>query len=226
MTMHRKKNKKEPMRMATAFRRILRGFLREERGVAYLEFALCLPFLLLLFGGSIDVTRMVLLHQKVDKAVFTVGDLATQLELQSGLCNTIRNWQNTVVKDMVKPFSWDAGGFQFVMSSVIGARPNGQPNGAVQDLIEWRYNTGVPSIIGSYSQPYTQIATLPPSIQGLAQNERVIVTEMSYQFRPMLPLLSGLETTQFRKVSYFRSRITTGTTGKASGPLSQLGTCS
>lgn len=200
----------------------LKRLFGEQRGVAYLEFALALPFLLLLFAGSIDVTRMVLLHQKVDKAVFTVGDLATQIRRETGVCNTIRNWEYTVVRDMVKPFSWERGNFQFILSSVIGARRNGSgPNSPVRDLIEWRYNANAPgSVIGPYSNPYRQEATMPPRIRNLGQSERVIVTEMSYNFYPLLDNIYSFRTTRFRKASYFRSRLVDRNTSKNSGNLS------
>lgn len=202
----------------------LKRLFGEQRGVAYLEFALALPFLLLLFAGSIDVTRMVLLHQKVDKAVFTVGDLATQIRRETGVCNTIRNWEYTVVRDMVKPFSWERGNFQFILSSVIGASQNNNCNNSlsgVRDLIEWRYNANASgSVIGNYSRPYCQRATMPPRISGLGQSERVIVTEMSYNFYPLLDNIYSFRTTRFRKASYFRSRLVDRSTSKNSGNLS------
>lgn len=205
-----------------SLRRYIEGIKlwKDERGLAYLEFALCLPFLLLFFAGSVDVTRMVLLHQKVDRAVFTVGDLATQLDNESGVCNTVRTWETSVVQDILRPFDYSSGNYRFVMSAVIGSPPRGNPNGAVRDRIEWRYNTQHASSIGSFSAPYQQIATLPASIRGLRANERIIVTEMVYRFTPILPMLSGLEQHNFRKISYFRSRITTGTEGQNSGVLS------
>lgn len=207
--------------MHKTFGHFMQRLWREESGVAYIEFALSLPFLLLLFAGSIDVTRLVLLHQKVDKAVFTVGDLATQLDAESGVCAIVAQWETDVVRDMVRPFDWSAGDFSFVMSSVLGAQRNGAPPGApVEDLIEWRYNVHVTSAIGPYSSPYTNVANLPESIAGLATNERVIVTEMGYRFVPIFPVLSSLSDTNFRKVSYFRSRISTGKEGKGSGVLS------
>lgn len=202
----------------------VRRLLGEQRGVAYLEFALALPFLILLFAGSIDITRMVLLHQKVDKAVFTVGDLATQLRRENNVCNVVRRWDREIIRDMIKPFSWRGGNFQFIMSSVIGARRNGSgPNSPVRDYIEWRYdepNPNASSIIGNYINPYRQEATLPPRIAGLGQSERVIVTEMSYSFTPILDNLYRFSTTRFQKASYFRSRLVDRNTSKNSGNLS------
>lgn len=198
-----------------AMKRALWGKIRklgdDVCGVAYLEFALALPFLLLLFAGSVDLTRMVLLHQKVDKAVFTVGDLATQLQAQTGVCATIGQWEETVVRDMLQPFQYDRSNYKFIVSSVIGRHPNDNPNGPVRDRIEWRFNpqNGGYSVIGPYSAPYAQQANLPSQIRGLRTDERVIVTEMRYRFTPLIPQLSNLVPHDFQKASYFRSRVST-----------------
>jgi hypothetical protein len=184
-----------------------------------LEFALALPFMLLLFAGTVDVTRMVLLHQKIDKAVFTVGDLATQLNADSGVCATISQWENTVVRDIMLPFQFTGANYTFIVSAVLGTSAGWDPNGGARDMIEWRYGGGT-SAIGSFSAPYAQMATLPPTISGLDRNERIIVTEMTYQFTPLLPVLSNLSQQNFKKVSYFRSRVTTGREGQGTGVLS------
>lgn len=200
----------------------IRKFAKDIRGVAYLEFALALPFLLALFAGSVDVTRMVLLHQKVDKAVFMVGDLATQLHAESGVCNTVKGWEENVVKDMLQPFTYDSTKFTFIMSSVLGTYPNNNPRAPAKDMIEWRYNikNGNLSVIGNFSRPYMQEANLPKEIEGLAASERVIVTEMQYTFSPLIPYWSNLVTNKFHKASFFRSRVTTGREGRNSGVLS------
>lgn len=206
--------------------RLLKQWLNEQKGVAYIEFALCAPILLLLLGGAIDVTRMVLLHQKVEKAVFTVGDLVTRLQTETDVCTNIKNLETSVVRDMIKPFNWEEESFQFVMTSVIGARQGGDPGNAVEDLMEWRYNQKVTSLIGPFSGAYVSPATLPKTLKGLDTNERLIVTEMVYTFRPILPLLSGLETGSFHKISYLPVRFVSGNIKAKSGALSRMdGTC-
>lgn len=198
-------------------KRFLANIIKNNRGVAYMEFALSLPFMLLLFGGAIDVTRMVLLHQKLDKAVFTVGDLATQLQ-QNNACSSIRNWEDTVVKDMLLPFPFRSSGYWFMVTAVIGN------NAGTRDLMEWRYNLqyNSRSVLGSFTGPYNNNvrSSLPAGIRGLQANERIIVTEMGYNFRPLFPLLSRVGAHDFRKASYFRSRTTTGTESMNSGYLS------
>ena len=53
--------------MKRALARLL-GFHHRQDGVAYLEFAVALPFLLALFLGSVELTRYIIIVQKVEKS--------------------------------------------------------------------------------------------------------------------------------------------------------------
>ncbi len=53
-------------------------FLRHERGVALIEFVLVFPlFFLLLFGG-VEVARLILIQQKLEKSGYVLADIVTQ----------------------------------------------------------------------------------------------------------------------------------------------------
>lgn len=58
----------------------MRSFRKSEQGVALVEFALVLPFLLLLFLGGFEFTRYVQIHQKLDKANNQMASLVAKLE--------------------------------------------------------------------------------------------------------------------------------------------------
>lgn len=53
-------------------------FLRDTRGVAAIEMAFIMPFLLFLYFGLIDLTAMISLNRKVTYAASAVADLVTQ----------------------------------------------------------------------------------------------------------------------------------------------------
>ena len=57
--------------------RLLRG-ARDERGVAAVEFAMLLPFMLTLYIGAVEVSNMVAADRKVTLVSRTVADLAAQ----------------------------------------------------------------------------------------------------------------------------------------------------
>lgn len=59
------------IRKATLFR-------HDSRGVAAIEMAFILPFLVILFFGLIDLTQLISLNRKVTYAASVVGDLVTQ----------------------------------------------------------------------------------------------------------------------------------------------------
>lgn len=53
-------------------------FIRNSRGVAAIEMAFIMPFLLFLYFGLIDLTAMISLNRKVTYAASAVADLVTQ----------------------------------------------------------------------------------------------------------------------------------------------------
>lgn len=53
-------------------------FVRSCRGVALIEFAIVFPFLFLLLFGGIEVTRLILIQQKLEKAGYVLADITTQ----------------------------------------------------------------------------------------------------------------------------------------------------
>lgn len=193
---------------------ILRRLREDKQGVAYLEFILALPILLLLFVGAVDLTRMVLIHQKVDRATFTVADLLTQLQVQEeNVCPTLNRINTEVIGDVIKPFSYEPSEYGLIVSSVImryiGAF-------SVGPRIEWRATAG-----SNYSFGDSQVggggvgapATIPSALT-MERRERLIVTEMWYKFKPMLPWsfevagtpVEGVNAHTLNKFIYMRGR--------------------
>ncbi len=60
--------------------RKLASFRRDTRGVAAIEMAFIMPFMLVLFFGLIDLTQVISLNRKVTYAASVVADLVTQNE--------------------------------------------------------------------------------------------------------------------------------------------------
>lgn len=58
--------------------RSLCKFLRDARGIAAIEMAFIMPFLLLLYFGLVDLTAMISLNRKITYAASVVADLVTQ----------------------------------------------------------------------------------------------------------------------------------------------------
>src|SRR5262245_8939360 len=58
----------------------LTGFWRDCRGAIAVEFAVVAPVLVALMVGTFEVTRYVLLHQKLDRMAVAASDLVSQGE--------------------------------------------------------------------------------------------------------------------------------------------------
>ncbi|WP_186400224.1 TadE/TadG family type IV pilus assembly protein [Stappia sp. P2PMeth1] len=79
----RKRNERRdgPYRIVrTMAARLASGLLRDRRGVAAVEFALVLPFMLVLFLGVTELNSALTLDRKVSQAASSVADLVAQAD--------------------------------------------------------------------------------------------------------------------------------------------------
>ncbi len=83
-------------------------FLRNESGMAYLEFAICLPFILALLMGSVEVTRYILITQKVEKTAVTISDVVSQ-----GSFISRADLDNIILASgqVMQPYTFSTGGY-------------------------------------------------------------------------------------------------------------------
>jgi Flp pilus assembly protein TadG len=58
--------------------RMLGKFARETRGVAAIEFALIVPFVILVYLGMFDITSLITVNRKVTYSTSVIADLVTQ----------------------------------------------------------------------------------------------------------------------------------------------------
>ncbi len=58
----------------------LRGFVRDQRGLAAVEFALIAPAMILLYCGLVEVCQAIMAERKTDYVAAAMGDLVTQTD--------------------------------------------------------------------------------------------------------------------------------------------------
>ncbi len=147
---------------------------RKESGVAAVEFALMLPILLVLLLGSLDITRLMLYQQKVDRISFSVTDLVTQAQSVSvAKMNDIA----LAAAQIMQPFPFGVEGV-IIVSSIYK-----DPNQSFP-TIRWQYTGGGTLGRGSQIGNVNGTPTLP---NGLTLNDKdnVIITETYYRFTPV-----------------------------------------
>jgi len=173
---------------------MMRLLKRDEEGVAYLEFAVSLPFLMALFMGSVEVTRYILIAQKVEKSSVTISDVVAQ---SSTIGTAQLDLLISAVGEVMKPYSFGSNGYVIITSVT--------KTGTSAPVVNWQYTGGgtwvKPSLIGTTGG----VATLP---NGLTLNDKdtVIVSEVYYNYTPMTvnQIISGR---QLYKVAIFKPRL-------------------
>lgn len=177
----------------------LRRFTTGREGLAYLEFAVTAPFLIALLLGAIEVTRYILITQKVEKVAVTIADVVAQGSTVSGAqLNTIL----AAAGQVMLPYAFGAQGYVIITSvKQAGAYSVSNP-----PRVNWQYAGG-----GSWTQssqvgsPGTS-ATLPGGMT-LFDKDNVIVTEIFYHFRPLLSAGGVIDATPLYKVGVFKPRL-------------------
>lgn len=157
---------------AGRLRAAVKRFGRSRRGALLPEFALAMPILVLLSLGGLEVSRYVLLHQKLDRVAATLGDLTAQAETL-----TVQEMDNLfeAVGYVIRPFEMGANGT--VIVTAISASGGGAPE------VSWQRSGG-----GSY--PATSafgaaggVATLPTGFV-VRDGESLVVAEVFYSYTP------------------------------------------
>jgi len=118
--------------------RSLKSLWRHDHGVAVVEFGLMLPVLMTLFYASFEITRYILIVQKVEKLAHSVADVTAQSQVV-----TIASLDQVMsaASDIMSPFSLGTNGKVFVTSLYRAA-------GVANATVNWRYEGGgaLPSV--------------------------------------------------------------------------------
>lgn len=167
---------------------------QREDGVAYLEFALILPVLMMLFLGGQELTRYVQASQKVDKLTHTVVDLIAQAPtISTGDMNTIMQ----AAPHIMAPFNFAQNGV--IIVSCIGY--DSQDN----LVVKWQHRGGGTLARNSHIGTAGQNATLPAGFV-VEDRDNVIVAETYYRFKPIINE-EYVSPTDFYRTAYYLPRL-------------------
>lgn len=191
------------------------SFARNHRGVAMVEFAMILPLLMLLAGGSFEVARYALMTQKLDRIAATLSDLIARSDVEDITEAEISNIVDSALY-MAQPFDISSGSM-VVLTSVQGR------TGQAPEILSQRVDgsiSGVSSPIGStVGGDATLPAAFPDAGSGetLADGETLIIAEVYYDYSPYLTGSMGFFGDMLlRARAYFRPRFTDTITFPAS----------
>ncbi len=166
------------------------GMGRDKKGIAAVEFALILPFMMLLYLGTAELTYGLMANRKMTLAARTLSDLvAQQNDTTSATPGRITDAKLTTIftaaNAIMAPFT--ATPLKLAVSS-IGFTPNTATPPVYTARTQWTAisNTGTPrpcsvnlTSVANTSHPSS--TTMPAGLFGAGT---VIVADVSYDFTP------------------------------------------
>ncbi|MEQ8965140.1 MAG: pilus assembly protein [Azospirillaceae bacterium] len=170
-----------------------RRLARDRRGAIIVELAYALPVFTLLVLGCVELSRYVLLHQKLQRTTVTVADLMTRHA----------SWTEDEITDMFFAVSHVATPFDMATRGIVIL--SGLTTDSDGDVIVAWQRSGAGGLaaaseIGSAGQ---QIS--PPDGLVINDGEVVVVAEVKYDFDPLLVPMLDSEEPLYNRV-FFRPR--------------------
>lgn len=154
-------------------------FLGDETGIAAVEFALMIPFLLLAYLGATDITQALAIDRKLSQVSATVSDLVAQEE-EITRAEVEAFFQAGIA--IMRPFEFESTKLQLTIVEVDGSST--EVTGAAQHNWEIEARNG---------DDYT----LSNEMIDLAEGRFLVVATASYDYQPMFAAFSvpamGLE---------------------------------
>jgi len=174
-------------------RKSLKQFLRDRRGTLAVEMAMATPVIFGLLVAGVEVTRYVLLHQKVERTSATMADLVSQAHTlsETGLNNLF-----AAGTQVMAPYKLADGG-RVIVSSIVNATGS-------QATISWQRSYGA-SAGGSAFGTEGGNANLPTDFI-VRSGENVIAVEVHFEYQPMLTT-AAVTTQNVYKIALFRPRF-------------------
>ena len=155
--------------------RRLDSFGEDRRGAVLVELAFAVPVALIIVIGTFDTARLVMLHQKVDRASSAMADLVSQPETFDPDANLTPLY--SAATRLVEPFDLQSNGV-VIISEVVGQND-------ASGLIVWQRSGG-----GGYSGSSNigsegGTANLPDAFTTIREGETLVVAEVFYDYEPL-----------------------------------------
>ncbi len=168
--------------------------MKDEAGLAFLEFALILPVLLLLLLGGIELSRYIQTAQKVDKLTHTIVDLVAQAPTIS--TNDLDQIM-AAAEHIMEPLDFSRTGVMMV--TCVGYDSNGNL------IVKWQYKGGGDLVRSSKIGAVNATPVLPAGFT-VDSRDNVLIAETYYTFTPMVNE-SIVDPIEFYRTAYYLPRM-------------------
>ena len=199
----------------------VRKFSADSDAVAATEFAMVVPFMLLLLVGGVEFSEGMLINVKVSATAHSVGDMVTQ---NTSLSTASMHNILTGATSIIAPYPIAGGQLLVTVSEVSSDNTGKQTLQWSQSYNGSTFGPGRPGLGSSASYP---ALTVPTSLNGTVgnannpnnQNDQIsfIVSEVSYAYTPNLGFaITG--TVNLQDNYWLFPRCSTDSPSNSSGP--------
>ena len=176
----------------------LRKIRRDKRGVAAMELALLLPFLMTLCFGLLEITFLIWATQKAEKLSVTVSDVVAQAQTvaKSDLKSLVGS-----SSQIMEPFPFAKATGRVIITSAY------REVGDDKVKIKWRWDDSGSTLVvtSKIGQNVGDEAKLPAELT-MNEKDNVIIAEVFYDYKPMATGLLFGETLIYRR-AFFKPRL-------------------
>ena len=153
-------------------KRSFKSFLKGQAGLAAVEMAVALPIMVSLLLSGVEITRFVLLNQKLERASTTIADLVAREETISE--NAITDIFE-ITEEVMRPFEINDN-TTVILSSII-------KSGTDDPTVVWQrsYGTSSTAPTGSHYGTTGEVADLPDDFI-MRSGEGIIRAEIAHDF--------------------------------------------
>ncbi|WP_417310584.1 TadE/TadG family type IV pilus assembly protein [Devosia sp.] len=153
----------------------MRQFRTQERGVAAVEFALILPFLLLLYFGTVEAASLYTVDRRVYTIAGTMGDLVSRED--TSIATATLNDYFAAAQNIMRPYS--TNGLRQVLSLIEVA-----DDGSV--TVSWSrgFNGGIAREADSQFP-----LDANEQLNLMARGDFLVVSEIEYAYTPMFGMV-------------------------------------
>ena len=159
--------------------RLIRRLGRDRRGSFSVELALAIPLVMFMMLTTLEMSRFMLVHAKVNRLVAQISDLVGRLPTnvtEDMITNTF-----DAAEHITRPFPFGQNG-RIIISSVSPNLSTATPN---DGIINWQRCSGQYTSAASVVGVEGGAATLPNGF-AVPEQQNAIVAEAYFQFEPLL----------------------------------------
>lgn len=154
------------------------GLRKSQDGVAAVEFAVILPFMLAMFLGSIEISQLIIVDRRVSNVAGTIGDLVAQSEdvITAATLTDYFDASEYIIAPFPNKTSPSSDG---VLSQIVTCV---KVDSSGETTVVWsRGHNG-----GTAHTPGAIFADMPTSISDVAHDTHLIIAETAYTYSPIL----------------------------------------